>query len=195
MAKSAIAKKNKSSDTPKQKSFTTTQKIKSEGTDPALLELFTDGIKDIYWAENHLVKGLPKMIKAAGAKSLVAALTDHLKVTKTHVGRLERVFEILGKDKRAKKCDAMEGLSKEGEAVIEDTEEGTATRDVGIIMASQKVEHYEIASYGSLAQLAKTLGLNDIAALLSQTLEEEKEAEQLLSSIAKNNINYQAAGE
>ncbi len=194
MAKASKLKKNKSAASPKQSSATF-PKIKSDGTEPALLELFTDGIKDIYWAENHLVKALPKMIKAAGAKPLVAALTDHLRVTKTQVARLETVFEMLGKEKRAKKCDAMEGLSKEGEAVIEDTDEGTATRDVGIIMASQKVEHYEIASYGSLARLAKTLGLTDIAALLTQTLEEEKEADLLLTSIAENDINNKAAGE
>jgi ferritin-like metal-binding protein YciE len=195
MAKASKSKKNKSFDSPKQKSFTTFPEIKNDGTDPSLLELFTDGIKDIYWAENHLVKALPKMIKAAGAKPLVAALKGHLKVTITHVARLESVFELLGKEKKAKKCDAMEGLSKEGEAVIEDTDEGTATRDVGIIMASQKVEHYEIASYGSLARLAKTLGLSEISALLTQTLQEEKEADLLLTSIAENDINYRAAGE
>ncbi len=119
-------------------------------TDPALLELFTDSIKDIYWAENHLVKAIPKMQKAATSTQLANALGEHLEVTKTHVARLEQVFELLGKKVQAKKCDAMEGLSKEGEGVIEDTEEGTATRDVGIIMASQKVEHYEIAAYGGL---------------------------------------------
>lgn len=164
-------------------------------TDPALKELFCDGIKDIYWAEKHLTKALPKMQKAATSAELVNAIGDHLAVTKTHVTRLEKVFELLGKKPQAKKCDAMEGISKEGEGIVEDTEEGTATRDVGIILASQKVEHYEIATYGGLAQLAVTLGLTEIAALLTQTLNEEKEADKALTAIAENNINYEAAEE
>nr|MDQ3073706.1 ferritin-like domain-containing protein [Bacteroidota bacterium] len=150
---------------------------------------------DIYWAENHLVKALPKMQKAATSTQLANAIGEHLEVTKTHVTRLEQVFELLGKKAQAKKCDAMEGLSKEGEGIIEDTEEGTATRDVGIIMASQKVEHYEIATYGGLTQLAKTLGQTDVADLLAQTLMEEKEADQMLSDIAENDINYEASTE
>jgi ferritin-like metal-binding protein YciE len=159
------------------------------------MELFVDSIKDIYWAENHLVKALPKMQKAATSTQLANAIGEHLEVTKTHVTRLEQVFELLGKKAQAKKCDAMEGLSKEGEGIIEDTEEGTATRDVGIIMASQKVEHYEIATYGGLTQLAKTLGQTDVADLLAQTLMEEKEADQMLSDIAENDINYEASTE
>lgn len=167
----------------------------SSNTDPALMELFVDSIKDIYWAENHLVKALPKMKKAATSQQLVTAIGEHLEVTKTHVTRLEKVFELLGKKVQAKKCDAMEGLSKEGEGIIEDTDEGTATRDVGIILAAQKVEHYEIATYGGLTQLAKTLGLTDVAGLLAQTLSEEKEADETLSSIAENDINYKASEE
>lgn len=163
--------------------------------EPALKELFVDSIKDIYWAENHLTKVLPKMQKAATSKELANAIGEHLEVTKTHVSRLEEVFGLLDKKIQAKKCDAMEGLAKEGESILEGTEEGTATRDVGIIMASQKVEHYEIASYGSLVQLANTLGLTDVADLLAQTLAEEKDADATLSEIAENSINYQAAGE
>jgi ferritin-like metal-binding protein YciE len=163
--------------------------------DPALLEFFKDEIKDIYWAEKHLTKALPKMKKAATSEELTNAIGEHLEVTKTHVARLEQVFELLGEKPKAKKCEAMEGISKEGESIIEDTEEGTATRDVGIIMASQKVEHYEIATYGGLKQLATTLGLSDIADLLEQTLNEEKEADETLTGIAENNINYEAASE
>ena len=188
------SKKSKSEMSSKTKISSTTQPGLSN-TDPALMELFVDSIKDIYWAENHLVKALPKMQKAATSTQLANAIGEHLEVTKTHVTRLEQVFELLGKKAQAKKCDAMEGLSKEGEGVIEDTEEGTATRDVGIIMASQKVEHYEIATYGGLTQLAKTLGQTDVADLLAQTLMEEKEADQMLSDIAQNDINYEASTE
>lgn len=171
-------------------------KIKEKpSTEPALLELFVDSIKDIYWAENHLVKMLPTMQNAASSKVLANAIADHLAVTKTHVNRLQKIFELLGKKAQAKKCDAMEGLSKEGESIIEDTDAGTATRDVGIILASQKVEHYEIATYGGLAQLANTLGLIEVSELLSQTLAEEKEADQTLTGIAENDINYQAGEE
>lgn len=162
---------------------------------PALLELFTDGIKDIYWAENHLVKNLPKMIAAASSKTLAAGITDHLEETKNHVARLEQVFELLGEKVQAQKCDAMEGLAKEGEGIVESTEPDTATRDVGIILASQKIEHYEIATYGGLHQLAITLGLGDVADLLAQTLAEEKAADEKLTQVAESDINYTAAKE
>jgi len=167
----------------------------SPKAEPALLELFTDGIKDIYWAENHLVKTLPKMKKAATFKTLIAAIESHLEETRTHVSRLEQVFELLGEKVQAQKCDAMEGLAKEGEGMIESTEPGTATRDVGIILASQKVEHYEIATYGGLTQLAQTLGLDEVAELLYQTLTEEKAADQKLTDVAESDINYKAADE
>lgn len=172
-----------------------TIKTTTSTMEPALLEFFSDEIKDIYWAEKHLTKVLPKMKKAATSQVLAGAIAEHLEVTKTHVARLEQVFELLGKKAQAKKCDAMEGISKEGESIIEDTDEGTATRDVGIILASQKVEHYEIATYGGLTQLAKTLGLTEVADLLAQTLGEEKEADETLTAIAKNDINYQSAEE
>lgn len=168
---------------------------KAVNHEPALLELFTDSIKDIYWAEKQLVKSLPKMEKAATSPELAGAIAEHLEVTKTHVSRLEEVFALLGKKPEAKKCDAMEGLTKEGESIIEETEDGSATRDVGIILAAQKVEHYEIATYGGLTQLAATLGLNEVADLLAMTLGEEKETDELLSEIAENNINYEASQE
>jgi ferritin-like metal-binding protein YciE len=167
----------------------------SSNMEPALLKLFIDEIKDIYWAEKHLVKTLPKMIKAATSPELSDAINSHLEETKVHVTRLEEIFGLLDQKVQAKKCDAMEGLAKEGEGIIEDTEDGSATRDVGIILAAQKVEHYEIATYGGLAQLATTLGLTDVAALLGQTLEEEKAADETLTSIAENDINYEASEE
>ena len=166
-----------------------------ENTEPALMELFVDEIKDIYWAEKQLLKTLPKMQKAATSPELANAMGEHLEVTRGQVARLEQVFELLGKKAQAKKCDAMEGLAKEGESIIEDTEKGSSTRDVGIIMAGQKVEHYEIATYGSLTQIARTLGLDEIADLLDETLAEEKEADMTLTSIAENDINYEAAEE
>jgi ferritin-like metal-binding protein YciE len=170
-------------------------KTKDAAHDSLLQEFFVDEIKDIYWAEKHLVKTLPKMQKAATSEELKNAFGEHLEVTKEHVTRLEQVFEMLGEKAQAKKCDAMEGITKEGESIIEDTEEGTATRDVGLVLAAQKVEHYEISTYGGLAQLARTLGLGDVAEVLATTLSEEKEADELLTSIAENDINYEAAAE
>ncbi len=163
--------------------------------DSALEKFFLDEIKDIYWAEKHLLKAIPKMQKAANSEELQNALGDHLEVTKGHVSRLEQVFDILGQAARAKKCDAMEGITKEGDSIVEDTEDGTATRDVGVIMAAQKVEHYEIATYGGLAQLAHTLGHDDIAKIFEETLSEEKEADKQLTSVAEKGVNYEAAGE
>jgi ferritin-like metal-binding protein YciE len=157
-----------------------------------LEEFFIDELKDIYWAEKHLVETLPKMKEASSSFQLRTAIDDHLEQTKQHVNRLEQIFDMLGKEASAHKCDAMAGITDEGEEIIDDTEEGTGTRDVGVIMAAQKVEHYEIATYGSLAHIAKTLGRDDIAQILVSTLEEEKKADQLLTSIAENNLNHQA---
>lgn len=166
-----------------------------EQNDSMLQELFLDELRDIYWAEKHLVKALPKMQKAATSEELATAFEDHLAVTQEQVARLEQVFELLGEKPRGKKCEAMEGLVKEAQSVIEDTEEGTSTRDVGLIIGAQKIEHYEIASYGGLAQVAKTLGLEEIGNLLGETLEEEKETDQLLTTLAENNINETATQE
>jgi ferritin-like metal-binding protein YciE len=157
-----------------------------------LEKYFGDALKDIYWAEKHLTTALPKMQKAATTEELKAAIEEHITQTEEHVSRLEQVFEILGKKAQAKKCDAMEGLIKEGESIVEDTEDGTMTRDVGIIMAAQKVEHYEIATYGGLVQLAKTMGLDNAAAILEKTLEEEKQTDEGLTAIAENDINWEA---
>lgn len=172
-----------------------TQKSKYEGAAKGNSELekyFVDALKDIYWAEKHLTKALPKMAKAATTTELKSAIEEHLAQTEEHVTRLEQVFEIVGQTVRAKKCEAMEGLIKEGESVIEETEDGTFTRDVGIIMAAQKVEHYEIATYGGLVTLAKVLGLKDAAGILLKTLEEEKQTDEGLTQIAENDINWEA---
>lgn len=156
---------------------------------------FLDAVKDLYWAEKHLTKALPKMQKAATTIQLKSTIEEHLAQTEEHVTRLEKVFELLGEKAQAKKCDAMEGLVKEGESVIEETEDGSLTRDVGIIASAQKVEHYEISAYGTLAQLAITLGHDEVAEMLAKTLDEEKQADMNLTEIAENNINYEAEKE
>jgi len=170
---------------------TRTVKPKSTASE-GLRELFEEQLKDIYWAEKALTKALPKMAKNATSANLVAAINDHLTVTEGQVARVEQVFQLLGKKATAKKCPAMEGLIKEGEEILEETEPG-AVRDAGIIAASQKIEHYEIASYGTLCAFAKTLGEDEIAALLEQTLNEEKEADVTLTEAAYNTINFDAA--
>ncbi len=157
-----------------------------------LKDFFVDCLKDIYWAENALVKALPKMAQNATSPKLSTAIMDHLAVTQNQVARLDRVFEGLGVKAEGKKCEAMAGLLKEGDSILEETAPGPV-RDAGIIAASQKIEHYEIATYGTLYAFAKTLGENDAAKLLSQTLAEEKEADMLLSDVAYASINFAAA--
>lgn len=179
---------------PKPKSKSNGQKSQGEGNSQ-LEKLFTDQLKDIYWAEKHLTKALPKMQKAATTDELKSAIGEHLSQTEEQVCRLEKVFELMGKKAQAKKCDAMEGLIKEGESMVEDTQEGSMTRDAGIIMAAQKVEHYEIATYGSLVQIAETLGMSEAAGILAETLEEEKQTDQGLTVIAESNINWAAEQE
>lgn len=166
-----------------------------DNNESLLQEFFVDELQDIYWAEKHLVDTLPKMREAATTTQLKQAFDQHLNATLVHVSRLEQVFEMLNEDAKAKKCKAMAGITDEGEEIISDTDSNTLTRDVGLIFAAQKVEHYEIATYGSLTTLAKTLGRNDIASILHQTLEDEKEADELLTEIAKNNINVEASYE
>lgn len=159
-----------------------------------LRELMIDGLKDTYWAEKALTKALPKMAKNACAPELVKALNSHLAETENQVSRLEKVFELLGEPARAKKCEAMEGLIKEGEGIIKDTETGPV-RDAGIIGACQKVEHYEIATYGTLLSFARILDEMKVADELERTLQEEKNADSKLTTVAETNINFDAAME
>lgn len=173
----------------------TSSKAASYNEESKLKELFVEELKDIYWAEKHLLKALPKMAKAATSEELADAFTTHVAQTEEQVTRVEQVFEILEMAARAKKCDAMEGLVKEGQQAIEDTDEGTATRDAALIISAQKAEHYEIASYGSLVQLAKTIGLNDAAELLQLTLDEEKQTDVLLTELAVSSVNINAENE
>lgn len=180
------------------KSASQTKKKTSDGAGAGNTELekfFLDSVKDLYWAEKHLTKALPVMRDAATTEQLQTAIEEHIGQTEEHVTRLEQVFEILGEKPQAKKCDAMEGLVKEGESIVEETEDGSLTRDVGIIAAAQKVEHYEIASYGTLVQLAMTIGQPEIAEILAKTLDEEKQTDVNLTTIAENNINYEAEQE
>lgn len=176
------------------KSGTQKKSSKSQSV-TSLQEFFLEELKDIYWAEKHLTKALPKLQKASTSQELAEAFAQHLEVTENHVKRLEQVFEIFGEKPRSKKCDGMEGIVKEGEDVVQETEKNTSTRDAALIMAAQKAEHYEITTYGSLVQLAKTLGQDEVSELLEQTLEEEKEADKLLSELAVNNINAMAEQE
>jgi ferritin-like metal-binding protein YciE len=186
----------KSTGTSKSNGATASKGASSQKSEETMLkELFIDELKDIYWAEKHLTKALPKMKKAATSEELANAFDEHLAVTEEQIGRLEEVFEMLDMTPRAKKCEAMEGLVEEAQGIIEDLPKGTAVRDAGLIIAGQKVEHYEIAAYGSLVQLAKTMGENDIAELLQQTLDEEKEADQTLTELAVSGINISAENE
>ena len=200
MAKSTRTSRPKASAAPARRSAGTaarktsgTTAFKSEET--MLRELFVDELKDIYWAEKHLTKALPKMQKAATSPDLATSFAEHLQVTQNQIERVEQVFELLDMPARAKKCEAMSGLVKEAQELMEELPKGTAVRDAGLIIAGQKVEHYEIAAYGSLVQLAKTMGENDIADILQQTLDEEKEADQMLTELAVSGINISADNE
>ena len=157
-----------------------------------LREFFVDALKDIYWAEKALTKALPKMSKNATTEKLVEALDAHLTETEGQIERLEKVFEMIGEKAVAKKCEAMAGLIKEGEEILEETEPG-AVRDAGIIAACQKIEHYEIATYGTLCAYAKTLGEDKAGKILHETLEEEKAADKTLTEAAYHHINFDAA--
>ena len=160
-----------------------------------LHELFVDELKDIYDAEKQLTKALPKMAKAANSEDLRTAFEEHLDITRMHVSRLEEVFKSLGMAARGKPCEGMKGLVEEGKEMMEEIERG-ATLDAALISAAQKVEHYEIATYGTLATFAEIMGHQDAKDLLGQTLDEEKEADEKLTQVA-GQINFQAeaAGE
>lgn len=156
-----------------------------------LRDLFEGGLKDIYWAEKVLTKTLPNMVKNASSPELVNSLKSQLNESKEHVSRLEQIFEVTGVKPTAKKCDAMEGILKEADGLIKETDIG-AVRDAGIIAAEQKVKHYEIATYGTLHAFAKTLGENKAANLLAMTLDEKKKTDATLTGIAMSTINNQA---
>jgi len=171
--------------------------VKTQSSDELatkLGKLMEDQLKDIYWAEKALTKAIPKMIKNATSTELQEALENHLAETEEHVQRAEKIFETLGKKATAKKCVAMEGIIKEAQELMDEADEGVMC-DAAIIAAAQKVEHYEIATYGTLVAFSQTLGLNEVTSLLESTLEEEKNADATLSEVAESAINIEAAGE
>ena len=157
-------------------------------------ELFYALLQDVYYAEKQLIKTLPKLAKKSTNPELSTAFTDHLAETEGHVKRLEAVFDAIGKRPRAKKCDAILGIIQEGKEVMEETEDESVL-DAGILAAAQAAEHYEIARYGTLVAWAKELRLDDAAETLHQTLEEEKKADALLTSIAESEVNHAALRE
>lgn len=160
--------------------------------DQGLRELYIDELKDIYNAETQLVKALPKMAKASSSDELRAGFEAHLEQTKEHVERLEQVFEMLNESPKGKKCAGMEGLVEEGSEVMKEDFEG-AVMDAALIGAAQRVEHYEIAAYGTVIAFAETLGENDQVSLLESTLNEEKETDEKLTTLA-GQINQEALG-
>ena len=157
----------------------------------SLKDLYVEELRDLYSAENQLVKALPKMAKAATAENLKKAFTDHLEETKGQVARLVQIFEKLGEKPTGKTCRAMEGLVIEGEELIADKPEA-AVLDAGLISAAQRVEHYEMAGYGSVRAYAKALGEEEAAALLQETLDEEAAADKKLTKLAVSVINAKA---
>lgn len=179
----------------KRESNATSNVNSNEKEKSALMKLFHDELKDIYNAEKQLLKAMPKMSKGCTSEELRSAIDMHIGQTEGQVERLERVFEMMGKKATGKTCEAMKGLVEEGKSIMEDTEGGTMTRDAGIISAMQKSEHYEIATYGTLRTLANVLGLSEAAALLEETLEEEKQTDVNLTKIAEGFVNQQATAE
>lgn len=193
--RSAPARKSPSRKVTAKRSSGTSASQKQNKNGSLLHQFFMDSLKDIYWAEKALTKALPKMSKNATSEELKKAFDQHLEITKSQVERLEQVFQALGEKAQAKKCEAMEGLVEESESIIGETKDDTFTRDAALIIAAQKVEHYEIATYGGLVQLAKTMNKGNIAKMLETTLNEEKEADVLLTKIAEAGINDVATNE
>jgi ferritin-like metal-binding protein YciE len=165
----------------------TTKKNESSG----LMKLFEDQLADLYYVEKQLLKALPKMAKKATNEELSEAFTDHLAETETQVGRLEDIFASIGKTAKAKKCPAIDGILEEGKEIMEEFADDAAL-DAGLVSAAQKVEHYEITSYGSLKAWAEQLELTEAVALIEETMDEEKAADEKLSEIAETVVNIEA---
>jgi len=169
--------------------------MKSKNHHSDLEKFFIDALQDIYYAEAAIETSLAKIKGKATSEELQEALEDHELVTKKQILRLEKVFKHLGKEPKKKKCDAIDGILKEVDEMVKSTEDGSMTRDVAIIIGAQKVEHYEIATYGGLVQIAITLGHEKVADLLEITLDEEEETDYLLTEIAEEHVNFEAAEE
>lgn len=188
------AVKTDESDTEKDDN-TKQQNMKSKNNQTDLGKFFLDALQDIYYAEAKIEESLAKIKHKATSEELQEALEDHELVTKKQILRLEKVFKHLGEEAKKKKCDAIDGILKEVDEMVKNTEDGSMTRDVAIIIGSQKVEHYEIATYGGLVQIAITLGHEKVADLLETTLDEEEETDFLLTEIAEEHVNFDAAEE
>ena len=178
------------------KNTTTNTSDQKNGQKENLLQkFFMDQLKDIYYAEQQLLKALNDMKAACTTEELEDAFDDHRKQTEKQIKRLDKVFQLFKEKPEGKKCEAMDGLIKEAKTIISETKEGTMTRDAALIIAAQKVEHYEIATYGGLVALALTLGKHRAASLLDKTLQEEEETDHLLTEIAESHINFEAEDE
>lgn len=165
------------------------------GVNSKLQEFFTTLLQEIYWSEQHLVTVLSTMLDAATTSELKDSFRSHREQTLQHVQRCEQVFDLLNTERQAEPSAGLQGLFDEGWQVIDETQEGSAQRDVALIIAAQKVEHYEIATYGSMVTLARTLEQNEIAEILQSTLNEEKETDLMLTEIAEGRINFEASRE
>jgi ferritin-like metal-binding protein YciE len=192
-AKTASKSTPKKSNTASRRSNGTGSASNGSSQKEDLSKVFEETLKDLYWAEKYLTKSLPKMSKAAFDESLSTAFVEHAQQTEGHVERLEQVFEQLGKRAQGKKCPAMEGLVEEGKEAIDEFDKGYA-RDAALIISAQKIEHYEIAAYGSLKAHAQMMGKEEIASLLDETLQEESETDEKLTEIS-GNVNQQAYAE
>ena len=159
-----------------------------------LADLFHETLKDIYFAENKILKTLPKMAKAAQSKELKAAFTKHERETRGQVKRLDKVFKILGKPARGKTCAAINGITEEGAEIIKDFK-GMPALDAGLLAAAQAVEHYEISRYGTMCTWAEEMGMSDVAQLLKETLAEEEATDEALTQLAKAAVNLEAEAE
>lgn len=161
-------------------------------TEKKLADLFHDTLKDIYFAERQILKSLPKMAKASKSAELRQAFLTHRDETEVHVERLQEVFEIMGKRAQGKTCEAIKGILEEGEEIMEEFN-GSEALDAGLLAGGQAVEHYEMSRYGTLKTWARQLGMKEVAALLDQTLQEEKKTDALLSKLAQASVNTKAA--
>jgi len=169
--------------------------MKKNNSHTELEKFFLDALQDIYYAEGKIEESLAKIKHKATSEELQEAIEDHELVTKKQILRLEKVFKHLGEEAKKKKCDAIDGILKEVDEMVKSTKDGSMTRDVAIIIGSQKVEHYEIATYGGLVQIAITLGHEKVAGLLETTLDEEEETDYLLTEIAEEHVNFEAKNE
>ena len=184
--------RTKSEKQSKRKAVTNGKPVDKGMRSSQLMALFEEQLKDILWAEKALIKAIPKMISMTSSVDLIEALTEHLEETHDQVARLAKIFKSIDKKPTTVKCDAMAGLIAEASDIMDDCEIGPQC-DAGIISAAQKIEHYEIATYGTLREFAETLGLSDAEELLLEILNEEKSADQKLTDIAIKMVNMNAA--